>query len=72
MPESHLLLVVLSHVSLSRMGAMVQVQADEGDPAEKDVSCKPAEFLDFFRKLPMQRVAFACSKTEMGLKDDGV
>lgn len=51
---------------------MVPVQADQEDPAERGVPCKPAAFLDFFRKLPTQRVALACSKTEMGLKDNGV
>lgn len=71
MPECLPLLVVLSHVSLSRMGATVQVQADE-DPAERGAACKPAKFLDFFRKLPVQGVALACSKTGIGLKHDGV
>lgn len=53
-------------------GTMVQVQTDERDPAERSVACKPGKFLDFFRKLPMQRVVLACSKTGMGLKGDGV
>lgn len=51
---------------------MVQLQTDKRDPAERGVACKPAKFLDLFRKLPMQRVVLACSKTGMGPKSDGV
>lgn len=57
---------------MSRMGAMVQLQTDKRDPTERGVACKPAKFLDLFRKLPMQRVVLACSKTGMGLKGDRV